>query len=134
MYILLKQSLNLIFNITTLLYCYISCLNHACLISATTILWIHIHKNITRNEKILQVEKAGVLWFMNNEHIIPHNTSISYLNGLIIIIFFKFLCIKFKIFMFSKITIILTTFVNNTANIHVNDLFHYFLTRQYIRP
>ena len=28
----------------------------------------------------------------------------------------------FKILMLSKVTIILTTFVNNTDNVHVNDL------------
>ena len=87
-YILLLQSLNLIFNITTLLCWYISCLNQTCLISITTLLWTHIHKNnITGNEKNLQEEKAGVL-LMINIHIIMYNTSISYLNGLIIIIIF----------------------------------------------
>ena len=45
MYILLKQALNLIFNITTLLCWYISCLNQACLTSRATLLWTHIHKN-----------------------------------------------------------------------------------------
>ena len=36
------------------------------------------------------------------------------------------LCIIFKIFMLSKITIILTTFVNNTDDVLVNDLAYYF--------
>ena len=30
-----------------------------------------------------------------------------------------------KIRMLSKITIVLTTFVNNTDNVHVNDLVYY---------
>ena len=61
---------------------------------------------------------------MNNVHIIMYNASRSYLNGLVIIIFYfnKCLCIMFKILMLSKITIILTTFVNNTGNVHFNDL------------
>ena len=41
---------------------------------------------MTRNEKILQGEKTGVLLFMDSVHIILYNTSRSYLNGLIIII------------------------------------------------
>ena len=43
----------------------------------------------------------------------------------------------FKILMLSKITIILTTSVNNTNNAHANDLannfFFFFLKKQYIR-
>ena len=87
MYILLQQWFNLICNITTLLRWCISCLNQTYLISTTTLLWTYIHKNnITRNEKILQWKKTGVLLFMNNVPIIMYNTSMYYLNGLIIII------------------------------------------------
>ena len=32
----------------------------------------------------------------------------------------------FKILTLSKITIILTTFVNSTDNVHVNDMAYYF--------
>ena len=32
----------------------------------------------------------------------------------------------FKILVLSKITIILTTSVNNTDNVHINDLVYYF--------
>ena len=40
----------------------------------------------------------------------------------------------FKILMLGKITFILTTFVNNNGNVHVNDLAYYFFKkRQYIR-
>ena len=79
----------MIFNITTLLCWYISWLNQTCLILTTTLLWTHIYENsITRNEKILQGEKAGVLLFMNSVHIIMCNISRSYLNGLIIVIIF----------------------------------------------
>ena len=35
----------------------------------------------------------------------------------------------FKILMVSKITIVLTTFVNNTNNVHVNDLTYYFFEK-----
>ena len=65
---------------------------------------------------------------MNNVHIIKYNSSRSCLSGLIIIIFSfnKHLCIMLKILMFSKIAIILTIFVNNTDNVHVNDLTYYF--------
>ena len=42
-YILLQQSLNLIFNITTLLSWYISCLHPTCLISTATLRWKHIN-------------------------------------------------------------------------------------------
>ena len=35
--------------------------------------------------------------------------------------------------MLSNITIILTTLVNNTGNVNVNDL-AYYLKREYIRP
>ena len=66
---------------------------------------------------------------MNSVHIIMYNTSRSYVNDLIMIIFIfiKHLCIMFKILMLSKITIILTTLVNNTDNAHVNDLVYYLL-------
>ena len=66
---------------------------------------------------------------MNSVHIIMYNTSRSYVNDLIMIIFIfiKHLCIMFKILMLSKITIILTTLVNNTDNVHVNDLVYYLL-------
>ena len=38
----------------------------------------------------------------------------------------------FKILMLSKITICLTTFVNNTDNVHVNDLAYYFFYKKVI--
>ena len=41
----------------------------------------------------------------------------------------------FKILMLSRITIIFTTLVNNTDNVHVDDLTYYlFLKNQYIWP
>ena len=41
----------------------------------------------------------------------------------------------FKILMLSKITMVLTTFVNNTDNVHVNYLgYDLFLKRHYIQP
>ena len=40
--------------------------------------------------------------------------------------FNKCLYIMFKIFMLSKIIIILITFANNTFNVHVNDLTYFF--------
>ena len=40
----------------------------------------------------------------------------------------------FKILMLSKVTIILTTFVNNNNNVHVSDLAYYlFFKIQYVR-
>ena len=36
----------------------------------------------------------------------------------------------FKILTLSKITIILRTFVNNTDNVHVNDLAYYFFLKK----
>ena len=95
-------------------------------------------KEYNKKRKNLQGEKAGVLLFVNNVHIIMYNTSISYLNGLRLFSFNKCLCIMFKVLMLSKITIILTTFVNSTDNVHVDDLayyfFSFFLKRQYILP
>ena len=38
----------------------------------------------------------------------------------------------FKILMFSKIAIILTIFVDNTDNVHVNDLAYYFFFKKAI--
>ena len=38
----------------------------------------------------------------------------------------------FKILMLSKITISLTTFVNNTDNVHVSDLAYYFFYKKVI--
>lgn len=60
---------------------------------------------------------------MNGVHTIMYNASRSYLSGLmIIIIFFQMFMYMFKILTLRKITIILTTFGNNTDNVHVNDL------------
>ena len=81
---------------------------------------------MTRNEKILHGEKTGVLLFMNNVHIIMYNTPylilsqwFDYYNYFLSISVDVFM---FKILMLSKITIISTTFVNNTDNVHANDL------------
>ena len=52
----------------------------------------YFHKNFYMNthsqqkRKFPTRRKAGVLLFMNNVHIIINNTSISYLNGFIIMI------------------------------------------------
>ena len=45
-------------------------------------------KQHNKNEKILHGEKVGVLLFKNNVHIIMYNTSVSYVNSLIIIVVF----------------------------------------------
>ena len=125
MYILLQQSWNLIFNIPTLFCWYISSLNQTCLISTTTLLRTHIHKNnITRNEKSFK-EKRQVffcLWIMSVIFCIIHPYLISMVCLLQLFSFNKSFIIMFKILMLSKITIILTTIVNNTDNVHVNDV------------
>ena len=48
----------------------------------------HSQKQRNKKQKNVQGEKARVLLFMNNVHIIMYNTSRSYLNGLIVIIIF----------------------------------------------
>ena len=83
MYILLQQSLNLIFDITKIIiFIYFMSQPNVS----------YFHKNFYMNthsqqkRKFPTRRKAGVLLFMNNVHIIINNTSISYLNGFIIMI------------------------------------------------
>ena len=111
-------------------------------VSTKRVLFLHLNaftkthsqnQHITRNEKLLHGEKKAVLLFVNNMHLIMYNTSRSYLNGLVIIQLFSFskcLCAMFKILMLSKITIILTSFVNNIDNVRVNDLAYYFFFKK----
>ena len=65
--------------------------------------------------KKLYKKKRHILLFMNKVR-----TVHSYLS------FNKCLYIMFKIFMLSKIIIILITFVNNTGNVHVSGLAYFF--------
>ena len=85
----------------------------------------HWQKQQHRKQKIWQGEKKRVTLFMSNVHIIIYNTSRSYLYGLIITIIFKVLLL-------SKITNILPIFVNNTNNVHANDLAYYFFFKKAI--
>ena len=48
----------------------------------------HPQKQHNKKRKNPTGRKERCYFFMNNAHIIMHNTSISYLNGLIIIIIF----------------------------------------------
>ena len=64
------------------------------LLQPITLLKNTLHTFVSTSEKIPKGEKTGVLLLMNNVHIITYNTSISYLSGLIIIIFSFNKCLK----------------------------------------
>ena len=88
MYILLQQLLNLIFNITTLLCWYISCLNQMCPYfynnTFTKVFYEQIFTKTAQQETTKSLF-LYVLLFMNNVHIMNnvYNTSRSDLNGLL---------------------------------------------------